>query len=198
MSDAHQPPQERAGRLYGRAVDGFTAKICEHIGYDGVAVDLGEVVALLSGRQTAETSISWTDIVRHVQYISDAVSTPVAATAPDTPECRRAATELASSVEIWENGAWLPAASVLGDESGTYPVRLERLRASETRDEVVVDGPHLSDLVDSLNNDLRDFASGAQGVDAPRNEGRFDLLTTVLGLPQIYQMETMYADEARS
>lgn len=199
MPDEHRTsPSGDERQVYGRAFDGFTAKICHHLGYDGVLVDLGEVTTLLSGGVRTARVVAWNEVVAHVGYITDAVPVPVVVTSPDDPECRRAADELgAAGVEHWDPGSWEPARAVLREPSGSYPERLDRLRSS-VGPGVVVDGPVLDDALATLETNLRAFRSEAIPADVIRDDGRFDMLTTVLGLPAIYEMEAKYADGNRS
>jgi 2-methylisocitrate lyase-like PEP mutase family enzyme len=188
---ARQPPETTASDQPMPVVyDGFTALVAEHAGFSACAVSLDGVAAQL-GSDPALVDIA--DAAAQVRYIVDAVSIPVFAEAPpglvDAPR-------VAHCVAQFEAAG---AAGVYLDVSD--PAQHAALDARTSKGFAIVAKSKMHFAVDALAESIgavRDALARTRNAETPnaRDRLKFDEITSLLKLDDVYALEARYATAA--
>jgi 2-methylisocitrate lyase-like PEP mutase family enzyme len=167
--------------------DGLTALIAQRAGFRACAVSIDGVAAQL-GIDASLVGIA--DAAAHVRYVADAVSIPVFAEAPrGLEDARHVAHCVAQFEAAGAAGLYLDVAA---------PLHRAALDARSNPDFAIVARDDMRFAGDSHKGSLtavRDALARVRNGDRPssRDQLKFDELTSLLGLDDVYALEARYA-----
>lgn len=170
-----------------RVFDGFSARLAQFLGFGAVCVDLREISKVIYGQ--SDSTRSALPLIEHLRYLFASVGLPIYVTSESLQWLQSDRAEVMKFLEQQGVQVLDPSVPVVlfdGADSVAHGVS-----KAGTKGEYLA-GPRLDEILQRFTADVDHYADNLMDSLEERDGGRFDLITGVLGLPEVVAVEERY------